>query len=72
MQHTYTTCLRIVFEVCSICHILYLSTEYVSSTFEICIFRYIVWGFFLSSSLYSEQIFYYYVFNAVLIICKLM
>ena len=32
-------CLRIVFEVCSICHILYFSTQYVSSTFEICIFR---------------------------------
>jgi hypothetical protein len=27
---------------------------------------------FFSSSSYSEQIFYYYVFNAVLIICKLM
>ena len=29
-------------------------------------------GFSSSSSSYSEQIFYYYVFNAVLIICKLM
>jgi hypothetical protein len=29
-------------KVCSICHILYLSTQYVSSTFEICIFRSIV------------------------------
>jgi hypothetical protein len=72
MQLTYTTCLRMVFEVCSTCHILYLSTQYVSSTFEIYIFRSIVFFIFFYSSSYSEQICYYHVINAVLIICKLM
>ena len=51
MQHTYTTCLRIVFEVCSICHILYLSTQYVSSTFEIAFFV-LLYGFFFFLHLY--------------------